>query len=366
MKFSVSLHMERFSPKQDITQIKNETLELVQLADRGGFCTVWTPEHHTIEFTIAPSPFQICTWWAQHTEQIRVGVATIVAPYWTPLRLAGEAALCDHLTNGRLELGIARGAYQYEFDRMADGLPQQEGGRYLREIVPAIRNYWAGDYEHKGEIWQVPKATSVPKPLQQPHPPIWIAARDPNTYDFAFKVGANIMATPLSRPTAEVTILGNKFREAHAANPTVPRPKFMMLRRACLFERSEDWEEPVRLSIEYGRAFENLFQNIGEVNNGFPEAVSYDKVDGANNYDTDAIRDALLFGTPDEVIEKLSVYEEAGVDEVALGITFNTPFEMQRKTLELFSREVIPVFEQRAKDRAREAEKAAKAQALAS
>src|SRR5690606_30627226 len=196
MKFSVSLHMERFSPKQDVTTIKNEVLELVQLADRGGFCTVWTPEHHTIEFTIAPSPFQLCTWWADHTDQIRVGVATIVAPYWTPLRLAGEAALCDHLTNGRLELGIARGAYQYEFDRMADGLPQQEGGRYLREIVPAVKKYWEGDYEHRGEIWQVPKATSVPKPLQQPHPPLWIAARDPNTYDFAFKAGVNIMATP--------------------------------------------------------------------------------------------------------------------------------------------------------------------------
>ncbi|TIU81517.1 MAG: LLM class flavin-dependent oxidoreductase, partial [Mesorhizobium sp.] len=86
------------------------------------FETIWTPEHHTIECTISPNPFQILTWLSQHTSSIRLGTATLAAAYWNPIRLAGEAALCDHLTNGRLEFGIARGAYQYEFDRMAPGV----------------------------------------------------------------------------------------------------------------------------------------------------------------------------------------------------------------------------------------------------
>jgi len=349
MKFSLSLHMERFSPNKDMMEVKNNLLSLVRMADEGGFHTLWTPEHHTIEFMISPNPFCILTWWGDHTARVRLGAATIVAPYWNPLRLAGEAAMCDHLTNGRLELGIGRGAFQYEFDRLAGGLPQQQGGAHMREIVPAVIELWKGNYAHNGEIWSFPTSTSVPKPLQQPHPSIWVAARDPNTFDWAVKVGANIMATPLSSPMAEVINLANKFRKAMADNPQVPRPKFLMLRRSCVYERPEDWDVPVKLSIDYGRSFESLFHNIGKVDNGFPEKVSYDTVVNRANYDPEVVREAMLFGTPDEIIKKLDVYDAAGVDEMVLGICFNTPFEMQKKTIELFVREVMPEFAHRAK-----------------
>jgi flavin-dependent trigonelline monooxygenase, oxygenase component len=182
MKFAVSLSMERFSPQDSMRDAVRNFRALAKIADEGGFETLWTAEHHTIECTISPNPFQTLTWLAQHTDRIRLGTATLVAPYWSPIRLAGEAALCDHLTGGRLELGIARGAYQYEFDRMAGGIPQQEGVAFMKELVPAVQKLWAGDYEHNGHYWQFPLATSVPKPLQQPHPAIWVAARDPGTF----------------------------------------------------------------------------------------------------------------------------------------------------------------------------------------
>ncbi|WP_134498196.1 LLM class flavin-dependent oxidoreductase [Microvirga pakistanensis] len=365
MKFSIAIHMERFSPEESMKDVMSKTLEVVRMADEGGFETVWSAEHHTIEFTIAPNPFTILTWWAGHTERIRLGTATVVAPYWSPIRLAGEAALCDHLTGGRLELGIARGAYQYEFDRMAGGIPQQEGVAYLKEIVPAVKSLWAGDYAHEGKYWRFPTATSVPKPLQQPSPPIWVAARDPGTFDWAVRNGANILSTPLSRPVSEVQVLADKFNEAVANNPGVPRPRFMMLRRTCVYERPEDWEVPVRASIDYGRAFENLFQNIGMVRNGFPESISYEAVKNRTEYDPRSIRDNLVFGTPDEVIEKLMVYEAAGVDQFSLGLGFNLPIEVQRKSLDLFIREVMPVFAAREREREAATKAAQPAPALA-
>ena len=165
--------------------IMDHTLEMVQMADRGGFHIVWSAEHHALEMNVAPNPFQILTWWAQHTEQIRLGTAVAVAAYWHPIRLAGEAAFVDQLSGGRLEFGIGSGAYQREFDRMMPGLPQPDAYKYMHEMLPALKNLWAGDYEHDGEYWQFPRATSVPKPVQQPHPPIWIAARSPITYDYA-------------------------------------------------------------------------------------------------------------------------------------------------------------------------------------
>jgi len=121
LRFSISVSLERFDPNADMRMVAAQALELVQIAEHGGFDIAWTPEHHTIEFTIAPNPFTILTHWAAHTKSIRLGTAVVVAPYWHPIRVAGEAALCDVLSNGRLEFGIGRGAYQFEFDRMAGG-----------------------------------------------------------------------------------------------------------------------------------------------------------------------------------------------------------------------------------------------------
>ena len=187
MKFSISVSLERFDPALDMRVVSAQALELVQMAEDGGFEIAWTPEHHTIEFTIAPNPFTVLTHWAAHTRTIRLGTAVVVAPYWHPIRVAGEAALCDVFSNGRLEFGIGRGAYQFEFDRMAGGIPQQQGGAYMREMLPAVKSLWQGDYEHRGTYWGFPSATAVPKPLQKPHPPIWVAARDLDTFDWAIK-----------------------------------------------------------------------------------------------------------------------------------------------------------------------------------
>lgn len=353
MKFAVSLTMERFSPDIPMERVKSNLLQLAQLADEGGFETLWTAEHHTLECTISPNPFQTLVWLAQHTDRIRLGTSTLVAPYWNPIRLAGESALCDHLTNGRLEFGIARGSYQYEFDRMAGGMPQQEGVAYMKEIVPAVKKLWSGDYAHEGHYWKFPITAAVPKPLQQPHPPIWVAARDPGTFDWAIANGASILSTPLSAPEAEIHVLSEKFRKAVADHPEVPRPRFMMQRRTCVYDRPDGWERAVRHSMDYGRAFENLMQNIGTVRDGFPEAVPYEAVKGKDNYNPENIRKNLMFGTPDEAIEKLLVYEAAGVDQYCLGLTFNLPFELQKRTLELFITEVMPFFAAREKQQKR-------------
>jgi alkanesulfonate monooxygenase SsuD/methylene tetrahydromethanopterin reductase-like flavin-dependent oxidoreductase (luciferase family) len=353
MNFALSIHMERFSPGDSMRDAMGNMLALARMADDGGFETLWTAEHHTIECTISPNPFQTLTWLAQNTNRIRLGTATLVAPYWSPIRLAGEAALCDHLTGGRLEFGIARGAYQYEFDRMAGGMPQQEGVAYMRELVPAVMRLWQGDYAHDGRYWKFPLATAVPKPLQRPHPRIWVAARDPGTFDWAVGIGANILSTPLAAPVAEIGVLADKFRKAVADHPERPRPRFMMQRRTCLYDRPEDWERMVRYSVDYGRYFENLMQNIGTVTNGFPEAVPFEIVANRGNYDPQAVRDNLVFGTPDEVIPKLEAYEAAGVDQFSLGLSYNLPFDLQARTLRLFIDEVMPHFRARERDLAR-------------
>ena len=130
-------------------------------------------------------PFQIITWWAENTNDVRLGTAVAAAPYWHPIKLAGEAAFTDLITEGRLEFGIGSGAYQREFDRMHPGLKQSDAWKYMQESLPVIKKLWEGDYEHNGEFWSFPLSTSVPKTCDKKVvPPVWVAARAPITYDY--------------------------------------------------------------------------------------------------------------------------------------------------------------------------------------
>jgi alkanesulfonate monooxygenase SsuD/methylene tetrahydromethanopterin reductase-like flavin-dependent oxidoreductase (luciferase family) len=345
MKFSIGINLERRHPDEDIRAVEDNALELVLMAEDAGFETVWVPEHHGIEMIIAPNPLVILANWAAKTHRIRLGTATIVAPYWHPLRLAGEAAFVDLVSDGRLELGIARGAFQYEFDRLAGGLPQERGGEYVREIVPLLQKLWQGDCEHNGALWSFPSVTSVPKPVQKPHPPIWIGARSPETFGWAIENGLNIMSTPLQRPFSDVEFLAQKLSAAIAERNPAHTPCFMVLRRGCVYESPDDWRLVVPVVIEYAQKFQSLFHNKRGVRDGFPELVDLEDMPQSADLTPEAIRENLMFGTPAEVVRKLKQYEAVGVGEFCLGATFGLPHEMTKRSIELFRKEVMPHFQ---------------------
>ena len=344
MKFQLAINMERITSDIDMRDVERHTLEMVQIADEGGFDIAWAAEHHALEMTIAPNPFQILTWWAAHTSNIRLGTAVVVAPYWHPINLAGEAALLDLYSGGRLEFGIGSGAYQREFDRMHPGLKQTEGYKHMQEMLPVVKALWRGDCEHDGEFWSFPLATSVPKPLQNPHPPIWVAARAPVTYDYAVKNGCNILSWPLTRPISEVELYKERLDTALAENPGKPRPIFATMRHTVVYDREEDWELPVRAAMLQLGQFENLFKNLGDIVNGFPKVVELSELENRDEYDPKMIHKNLMFGTPEQVIEKLRLYADIGIDHFTYYASLGLGLKEQKHSLELFVSEVMPAF----------------------
>ena len=344
MKFQLAINLERMTPNLEMSEVARHTLEMVQMADEGGFNIVWAAEHHALEMTIAPNPFQLLTWWAMHTNSIRLGSAVAVAAYWHPINLAGEAAMTDLLSNGRLEFGIGSGAYQREFDRMHPGLNRSDGWLYMQEMLPAILALWQGDYEHTGEFWSFPLSTSVPKPLQNPHPPIWVAARAPMTFDFAIKNDCNIMSWPLTRPMSEAELYKSQLDEAIRKYPEGKPPIFAMMRHACVYDHTDSWEVPVKAAQRQLGQFENLFKNLGDVCNGFSQSVDLDSIANRDEYDPKMLHDNLLFGTPDEVIDKLRLYEEIGVDEFIYYASLGLGHKEQLRSMQLFINEVMPAF----------------------
>jgi flavin-dependent trigonelline monooxygenase, oxygenase component len=343
MKFQLAINMERMDDGLDMREVARHTLEMVQMADAGGFHIVWAAEHHALEMTIAPNPFSILTWWAGETSRIRLGTAVIAAPYWHPIKAAGEAAFVDLISGGRLEFGIGSGAYQREFDRMHAGLKQTDAWQYMQEMLPVIRALWKGDTEHNGRFWSFPTSTSCPKPLQA-EVPVWVAARAPITYDYAVKNGCNIMSWPLTRDMAEAQLYMSRMDEAMAANPGAKRPVMAMMRHTALYDRKEDWMVPVRAAQRQLSQFENLFKNMGDVENGFPKAIPFDQLGNRAEYDPEMLSRNLMFGTPDEVIAKLKAYEALGVDAFIYYASLGLGLAEQKRSLELFVKEVMPAF----------------------
>ena len=345
MKFQLVINMERFSSATDMVAVERHVLEMVQMADRGGFEIAWAAEHHALEMLVAPNPFQMLAWWAAHTDRIRLGTAVVVAPYWHPIRLAGEAALCDLYSGGRLELGIGSGAYQREFDRMHPGLKQADGYRYVQEMLPVLKALWQGDYAHDGEFWSFPVATSVPKPVQTPHPPIWISARAPVTYDWAVKQGCNILSWALTRPFSEVELYKERAETALANNPGSRRPIFATMRYTAACDREDDVEIALEAVMRQTGRFENLFKDLGDVDNGFAEEIDLVDLNSRHEFDRAAMRQNLMFGTPDQIIAKLKPHQDLGVDHFTYCASFGLGLKQQKRSLELFINEVMPAFD---------------------
>jgi alkanesulfonate monooxygenase SsuD/methylene tetrahydromethanopterin reductase-like flavin-dependent oxidoreductase (luciferase family) len=347
VKFSLFVHMERWDEEVSHRQLFENLAELSLMAEAGGFKTVWIGEHHSMEFTVSPSPMPLLAYLAAQTSQIRLGAGTIIAPFWNPIRVAGECALLDVISNGRMEVGLARGAYQFEFDRMLGGLPATDGGKHLRELVPAVRALWQGDYAHEGEIWQFPTSTSVPKPIQQPTPPMWIAARDPASHDFAVSNGCNVMVTPLMKGDEEVVDLKNKFETAIANHPEIERrPELMVLRHTHVHAEDdpEGWRPAAEGIQRYYRTFDAWFGNKTTPVNGFLEPSPADKFESRPEFEPESLHKTAMIGTPAEVIERLRSYEELGVDEFSFWIDNSLSHEEKRKSLALFIEQVVPAF----------------------
>lgn len=343
MKFQLAVNLERMDDSADMRAVRDHTLEMVQMAEAGGFNIVWAAEHHALEMTIAPNPFQILTWWAEHTDTIRLGTAVATAAYWHPINLAGEAAFLDLISGGRLEFGIGSGAYQREFDRMRPGLKQSDAWQYMQEMLPAVRALWQGDYAHDGQFWQFPTSTSCPKPLQD-EVPVWVAARSPITYDYALREKCHVMSWPLTRPFSEAELYKKHLDEAVTKANNGFRPTFAMMRHAAVWDNDADRQRALdAIRLVLGQ-FENLFRNAGGVTNGFPAQIPLAELEGREQYDPSMLEENLLFGTPDTVIAKLKQYEALGVDEFIYYASMGLDMEAQKRSLKLFCDDVMPAF----------------------
>ncbi|WP_425038640.1 LLM class flavin-dependent oxidoreductase [Primorskyibacter sp. S187A] len=344
MRFSLFVHMERTAAEQDQKELYDQFVALAKMADEGGMHAVWTGEHHGMDFTIAPNPFLNLIDLARQTKHVRLGTGTIIAPFWHPIRLAGEAAMADMIMEGRLDLGVARGAYSYEYERMVPGMDAWDAGQRMRELVPAVKGLWEGDYAQEGVYHSFPATTSSPRPVQEGGPPIWVAARDPNSHEFAIEQGCHVQVTPLWQGDEEITRLMDTFNAACAKYPDVTRPQIMLLNHTYIAEDAQDVAQAAQEINRFYCYFGAWFQNKRPVSQGLIAPLSDDEIAAHPFYSPEAMVRDNVIATPEDATRRIKSYEALGYDEYAFWIDSGMSFERKKASLARFMTQVMPAF----------------------
>src|SRR5216683_1150549 len=175
MKFGILHFFEHAAGGKTEHQIVREQLDCMRVAEDMGFDSIWAPEHHFTEYCFCASPMLMLAAMASVTKRIRLGSAVVVLPFNDPVRVAEEGAMVDLMSDGRLDLGVGRGFQPVEFRGF--GVDQARSHEMFDEALQIIERAWSGEtVAFKGRHFNIEEHAVRPKPIQQPHPPIWLAS----------------------------------------------------------------------------------------------------------------------------------------------------------------------------------------------
>ena len=175
-------------------QIIREQMSLMYEAENLGFDSVWPAEHHFSEYGYCASPQVSLAAVAARTKRIRLGTGVVVLPFHNPIRVAEDFAFLDLMSDGRVDLGVGRGYQPMEYRGFGIETKQEQSREIFDEAIRLIRACWTQErVTFNGKHYQVNDLEVRPKPLQQPHPPIYMACLSPATFALAGQYGFNVL-----------------------------------------------------------------------------------------------------------------------------------------------------------------------------
>jgi alkanesulfonate monooxygenase SsuD/methylene tetrahydromethanopterin reductase-like flavin-dependent oxidoreductase (luciferase family) len=329
--------------------VYHEHLEEWVHAERLGYDGVFLTEHHFTAYNLLPSPNVMLAALAALTSTIRIGVMINVVPFHQPLRLAEEGAMLDVLSGGRLEYGLGRGVDYQEIVKF--GLEYDELRSRFEEGVELILEAWVGtEFEHDGRYFRVGRTSIYPRPLQQPRPPIWIAAESPATIEWTAGRGFG-MATIFLPPNQVHEKFSHYLSVAEAAGQPANLARCMLVRNVHVAPTDEEALADAEPALTHTLI---LFKNASMPPDLalLPDSYAFHReafraLDEPPESFADVIDAGLvLCGSPATVKEQLAAQvRDLGLRQVGLWFAFGRlPHERVMRSLELFAREVMPAF----------------------
>jgi alkanesulfonate monooxygenase SsuD/methylene tetrahydromethanopterin reductase-like flavin-dependent oxidoreductase (luciferase family) len=331
-----------FSDEEPPTRLFAERLALGALADELGFSTYHVAEHHFTPLGGAPSPSVWLAALAQETTRIRLGPLVYLLPLYDPLRLISEIAMLDHLSNGRLELGVGRGVSPWELGHYGvDAAGSRAVFEETLEIV--VKGMTQPTLSHDGQ--HRPSYRDVPMelhPLQQPYPPIWHATSSPEGIAWAARHGLNLMGLGPAALFGKAVEGYRAELEAHRADPGrfnahVAEPTVGMMRQIVVADTDAEAERVLAGMFD---RWQHSFVKLWVANGDQPVAVGIPTLEKFR-----AIK-AIFCGSPETVRSEIATtLEEGDLDYLALCFAWGSiSHDHAARSMRLFADEVMPSF----------------------
>ena len=316
-----------------------DVIAQVQLADRLGYHTAWLAElHFARRFSVMPAPLLMASALSQTTRRIRLGAAVSLLPLHHPLRIAEEIATLDVLSGGRAVFGVGRGSNPNHY--RGYGIPIEERRDRFEEGIDLARRAWQEEpLNYAGQFYRAENVRLEPKPIQRPHPPVYIASNGADTFPLVGRLGHNILVTPLIITVRGVSDGLAAYRQTlaqHGHNPDAAR---VVVNVPVYVDETAD-----AARSNFAPTINNYLDTLRSMQNNSRGASRA----GQLTYD-DICNELGAVGAPEQVVARLQWFRELYAPQEFMcwfnigGILTN---EQVSRSMQLFADEVMPHFRQ--------------------
>lgn len=329
-----------------------EGFDLVEAGESWGLDSAWLAEFHfNPTRSVLSSPIVVAGAIAARTKRMRIGMAVYVLPLNNPLRIAEEVATVDHISEGRFDFGIGRSGFTRSYDIY--GLPYSESQARFREGLEIIREAWkGGTFSYKGDHFNIENATVTPKPYQDPHPPLRMAAVTAETFPRVAQEGFPIFVGLRGMDIPELKTHLKIYRQAwlEAGNPGKGNVYLRVPVYAGATEQAAREEPYDSITYYFNRQSQLISQNttsrISQESLASEDLQSQADRLARLNYQ-DILDKKVIFGSAEGLIDRLTfLQEELGLDGIVAELNAGNliPEEKITQSLKILTHKVMPTF----------------------
>ena len=337
MDFCIQLSADYPDKSYGGDRVYADMIEQAVLADQLGFDAVSVTEHHLMNVLMMPAPLTFAVKLAAHTQRIKIMTSIVVLPLHDMRTYAGEVVVADIFTEGRLMLGVGRGAFKVEMERL--GVPMDETRERFDESLDVLQALLTEEeVSWDGKYYCFDPITIMPRPVRPGGPQMMMAVMNPEGIYHCTKRGFHIQTTPLAGNRALLHDQVGAFARAKDEMGAAGEALTLSLSRVSFVTQNEkDRQAKLDKAEYYYSKFDNVFTGPGLLDNGMarslPRSQTREELD-AN----------LLICSPQAMIDQLGPYAEMGVDRVILGMNFGVSQAETLDSIQCFAEEVMPHF----------------------
>ncbi|MEM8704910.1 MAG: LLM class flavin-dependent oxidoreductase [Actinomycetota bacterium] len=335
MDFCLQLSCDYPDVTYGADKVYGDMIEQAVLADRLGFESVAFTEHHLVNCLMNPAPMMFAVKVAAMTTNLKILTAVVVLPLHDMRTFAGEVIVADTLTDGRMMLGVGRGAFPYEMERL--GVPMDETRARFDESLDVLTTLLTEEeVEWHGEYYDFEPLTVMPRPVTPGGPPIMMAVLNPEGIRACTKRGFHIQTTPLSGDAALFRSQVDAFTEARDEMGEAGEHLTLSLSRVAHVTPDAAYRTQIldRAHDYYGR-FDNVYGGPGLVDHGKIRELPHGQT-------VDQLAESLLIDSPEALVDQLNVYADAGVDRMILNVNFGLEQSLTLDSIHALAEDVIP------------------------